>query len=183
MKHLSISEEHLRELIRHAREEAPNEACGILLGRGNTLHTIIHARNIASTPSHTYRIEDRTLIEAFQQANKAGLSVIGFYHSHPTGDHIPSQTDIRLATYPDLAYVIISLANKQPEVAAWSICKDSVSPITIHLGSIPFESSEADLPPAHKGAIISATIIALLFVLIISVTLLPPAPVIVTPVP
>jgi proteasome lid subunit RPN8/RPN11 len=183
MKHLAITNEQAKELVKYAREAFPNEACGILLGQTNTLHTIIPARNISTNPLHTYHIEDRTLIQAFQQANQRGISVIGFYHSHPTSDPIPSPTDIRLATYPDLAYVIISLKKPDPELAAWSICNDSVSPITIHVGSNPLEEDVMDLSPAQKGAIISAAIIAMLFVLILSITLLPPAPVIVTPEP
>jgi proteasome lid subunit RPN8/RPN11 len=60
-----------------------------------------------------------------------GLEMLAIYHSHPHGPETPSTSDIAQATYPESAYVIISLADKQkPSVRAFNIVDGRVEEIT-----------------------------------------------------
>jgi proteasome lid subunit RPN8/RPN11 len=69
-------------------------------------------------------------LEAMLDLEERGLQMLAIYHSHPHGPEIPSASDIAQATYPDSAYVIISLADKQqPSFRAFNIVDGQVKEI------------------------------------------------------
>jgi proteasome lid subunit RPN8/RPN11 len=61
-----------------------------------------------------------------------GLEHLGIYHSHPTGENVPSPRDIERALYPDAAYLIVS---SQPRAArpvrAFTIREGNVNELVI----------------------------------------------------
>ena len=65
---------------------------------------------------------------AIKDMRGLGLKLRGVYHSHPATSARPSAEDIRLAHDPDIMYVIVSLADKNPAVSAFSIHKGEVTP-------------------------------------------------------
>jgi proteasome lid subunit RPN8/RPN11 len=103
-------------LIRHAREAAPLECCGLLLGTHLDVIEAVAARNVASDPARRFTIEPEDHIDARRTARARGLDVIGFYHSHPRSAATPSETDIAEASYPDTLHAIVSLAGGIPVV-------------------------------------------------------------------
>ncbi len=121
------------QMIAHAKREAPYECCGILAG----VEFIFKKKNeIENLPSDDIRIseldipEDRTVrymmdpkeqMQAMRNIRERGLTMMGIYHSHPHSQAIPSKTDIRLAFYPDVFYLIVSLAQETPDLRAYSI--------------------------------------------------------------
>ena len=111
------------ELVSHAREEAPNECCGLVRLREGTVESVTRARNERASP-YGYSLDPTTLLDAFN-ATEAGYEV-GVYHSHPRSPAEPSQTDINLAEYPEYLYLIVSLA-AEPDVRAWRIVDRKVS--------------------------------------------------------
>ena len=44
----------------------------------------------------------------FDAVQAAGLTMLAVYHSHPETPARPSEHDIRMAFYPDMAYLIVS---------------------------------------------------------------------------
>jgi len=94
---LKIRKIHLNEIFECARKNYPLEACGILIGRtsGNEriVEKVYHARNALSSTSSTYQIDPVDELKAFEEAEKEGLEVIGFYHSHPFWDAFWSYID------------------------------------------------------------------------------------------
>jgi proteasome lid subunit RPN8/RPN11 len=180
---LWMTPEQTHQLVEYARAERPAEACGLLVGSGEQVHEIIPLRNIAQNPAHHYRIDDEAYGRAFFQAQKRGLAVIAFYHSHPTGDPMPSDEDIRQAYYPDIPYVIIGLRQGRTRLAAWQMRCGQVNPVEVIINLEAPPPAEAPLSRAQKTAIILSAIIVFAFMIILSLSLLPPAPIIVTPVP
>jgi proteasome lid subunit RPN8/RPN11 len=177
MTYLLMTEQQARALADYALATAPAEACGILAGRGRRLHQIIPVANFAEDPFTRYVLEPSALVKHLLVLENAGLSLLGFYHSHPNGDPIPSSTDICEATYSDAIYLIISLKKSQPELAAWTIFHDEVAPVQIHVGSHEPEIDEtATLSRSQKTAIILSAIITVGLMLVVSIYLLPPAP-------
>jgi proteasome lid subunit RPN8/RPN11 len=175
---LWLRPELVRLIIEHARNEQPNECCGLILGHEMSAQQIVPIPNVAEHPEYEYHMDDQTLVKAAFQAQHQELEIIGFYHSHPRTDPILSQTDIQLATYPDTAYVIASLKNGEGRLAAWSIQRDRVAPITIIVSAEKPAPEAPQLTIIQKRAIIASAIIAFIFMLILSLSLLPPAPVI-----
>ncbi len=175
---LWLKPELARSIIEHARQEQPNECCGLIVGQGITAEQIVPIPNVAERPEYEYHMDDQALVQATFQTQRGNLEIVGFYHSHPRTDPIPSQTDIRLASYPDTAYVIASLKNGEGRLAAWSIRRDQVAPITIVVSAEAPALEAPQLTLIQKRAIIASAIIAFIFMLVLSLSLLPPAPVI-----
>jgi proteasome lid subunit RPN8/RPN11 len=165
-------------IANHAQSDAPNEVCGIIGGVGSRAYEIIPAQNAAANPQHHYRIDEHDLSQSLFRLQDAGMSIIGFYHSHPVGDFRPSLTDIEQAYYPDTAYVIVGLRDGTPRMAAWQIRNHEVTPIEIHVGLQPPDAALEMQPfsKAQKTAIFVSALLAFIFMLILSLSLLPPAP-------
>lgn len=76
-----------------AQQAYPDEACGILLGEGGRITAFQSAPNVHPSPRTHFEIDPQTLINAHKQARTGGPQVIGYFHSHPKGEAIPSKTD------------------------------------------------------------------------------------------
>jgi proteasome lid subunit RPN8/RPN11 len=111
-----VSPSVIAAIVAHAREAAPNECCGLLLGRGEDVLEAVRARNAADEPRRRYLIDPKDHIATMRDARSRGLEVVGFYHSHPRSAAAPSETDLAEATYPDHLYAIVSLAAEPPDV-------------------------------------------------------------------
>ena len=94
-------------ILDHARREAPNECCGLLLGTQSLIEQARPARNVRLSPNR-YLIDPADHFSAIREARAAGCQIIGVYHSHPNSAPNPSPTDLREATYRNYAYVIAS---------------------------------------------------------------------------
>src|SRR5688572_2443777 len=96
-------------MLAHAREEAPRECCGLLIGTGKSVERSVRARNLDEKATR-YLIDPEDHFSAIRAARADGLEVIGAYHSHPSSAPIPSATDIAEANSgSDFLYVIVSL--------------------------------------------------------------------------
>ncbi len=168
-------------MVDHAQDEYPHEACGVIGGVDDKALTIVPLSNISPEPQHHYHIDDTGLTTTLFDLQNKGWSLIGFYHSHPTGDPIPSPTDIQQATYPNTPYVIIGLRQRDdPSIAAWEMTYGKVTPVELNIGTLQPNPSDAvrGLSSAQRVAIILGAAVAFIFMIILSVTLLPPAPII-----
>lgn len=177
MSTLWFTDAHLHAMIAHAAAEAPREACGLIVGDGSRVMEIIPVKNVADDPHKRYRMDPAALADYLPRLDAGRLTLIGFYHSHPTGQAVPSETDIREAAYPDVAYVIVGLRPTPPEIAAWSIRQMRVVPIPLHVGpTAPLHPPDTEFSQAQRFAIILTAILVTLLLVIISLDLLPPAP-------
>jgi len=104
-----IPAETVADMLAHAREDAPRECCGLLIGKGECVVRSVRAKNLDA--QHTrYFIDPKDHFKAIRDARAEGLDVIGAYHSHPSSAPIPSATDIAEANSgADFLYVIVSL--------------------------------------------------------------------------
>jgi len=129
MEGLRIPVSLAQEIIEHARAETPDECCGIMAGKDGVVQRIWRTVNIDHSPVK-YTIDPRQMTDAFQEADKAGLEVLGFYHSHTQTEAYPSPTDVRLAPPSDLfgyLYVIVSLQEpERPVLRCFSIAERKV---------------------------------------------------------
>jgi proteasome lid subunit RPN8/RPN11 len=184
---LWLIDAHLDQMIAHARQDAPDEVCGLIAGhlRGEIAQAVhvIPMPNAAADRRHHYAIHPTDLSRELTAFTHAGLELIGIYHSHPRSAAIPSAEDVASAHYPNTAYVIVSLRGETAEIAAWRIESQGqrVYPVSLHMGVLPPERSALEtepLSPAQKTAIILSAVLAVLLVLLLSLSLLPPAPII-----
>ena len=95
-------------MLAHAREEAPRECCGLLVGRETSIVRSVRARNLDAKATR-YLIDPEDHFAAIRSARTEGLEVVGAYHSHPSSTPVPSETDIAEAdSGSDFLYVIVS---------------------------------------------------------------------------
>lgn len=111
----------LDAVIAHARETAPAECCGLLLGRDGVVVESVRTVNVADERETRFVIDPKGHIDGRREARRRGLEVAGFYHSHPRSAPSPSATDRVEASYPDHLYLIVSLAHEPPEVRLFSL--------------------------------------------------------------
>ena len=117
----------LDEVIAHAREDAPNECCGLIGSRDGVAVTVRRVRNIHASPLK-FEMDGKELLEALDELESAGLEMGANYHSHTRSAPIPSQTDVNLAKWwPEPLWVIVGLENDEPDVRAWRIVDGAVS--------------------------------------------------------
>ena len=124
---LRIEQHYLDEMIAHAREEAPNECCGVLLGSDGRVRRFIRCTNAEHSPFR-YSVAPRELLDIDRQARENDWDVFVIYHSHLRSPAYPSPTDVRLAGYPEATYVLVSLADEQnPDVRAYQILDGAIT--------------------------------------------------------
>ena len=117
---MKISRELYDQMIAHARAEAPNECCGMVSSDGEEAVKVFAAENAAASPLR-YEIDGAEQYRIQMQIDDAGHDLGAIYHSHTRSEPYPSQTDINLAFYPDAIYVIVGLANEEPDVRSYFI--------------------------------------------------------------
>jgi len=127
----------IEEMIAHARDDLPNEACGVILGKDGRAVELRRARNAEASP-YRYSIHPEDLFHFHKEVEERDLEFMVIYHSHVASEAYPSPTDVRLAQwhgtdpptdmYPGAYYVLVSLADREkPVVRAYRIQGGQVS--------------------------------------------------------
>ncbi len=117
---MRISQALVDEMVAHAREDLPNECCGMVAGRDGDATEVIRVENAAASPLR-YEMEPRAQYEAWKSIEDDGRELLAIYHSHTKSAAYPSQTDVNQAVaWPDQVYVIVSLADPDaPDVKGY----------------------------------------------------------------
>lgn len=114
------------EMIGHAYDGYPLEACGLLVGRGHRVERFVGCTNEAAS-ARIYTIPPRELLRAERAAEDDGLEIIGVFHSHTHSEPYPSPTDVDQAPDPTWHYVIVSLKREAPETRSYRIAQGRIS--------------------------------------------------------
>ncbi len=117
----------LEEMVEHGLREFPNECCGLIAGEDGVPVEVFALRNVEASPV-SYRLDPKDQLRAFQQIDEEGWDLLGVYHSHTRSEAFPSETDRRLAFYPDARYLVLSLTDRErPVVRAFRILEGEVA--------------------------------------------------------
>jgi proteasome lid subunit RPN8/RPN11 len=130
---MRIPQDLYDEIVAHAREESPNECCGMIAARDGKAVKVYRARNAAASP-YRYELEGAEQYRIQMDIEQSALDLGAIYHSHTRSDPYPSQTDINLAFYPDALYVIVGVASEPPEVRAFTIRDGQVGEAELVVG-------------------------------------------------
>jgi proteasome lid subunit RPN8/RPN11 len=124
---MRINRELLEDMVAHAREEAPNECCGMVASRDGEAVEVHRATNVEASPLR-FVIDSREQLQLLNRIEDAGLDMGAIYHSHTRTAPAPSQTDITFAQgWPGVVWIIVGLKNSEPDVRAWLINGSEVS--------------------------------------------------------
>jgi [CysO sulfur-carrier protein]-S-L-cysteine hydrolase len=125
----------LAEIVAHAREEAPNECCGVVAvepGSPPRAVDVHRARNTAASPLR-FEIDGLEVLRLISTIEDSGQELGAIYHSHTRTAPEPSQTDINFAAgWPGVEWIIVGLADPDaPEVRSFVIDGADVSEVDI----------------------------------------------------
>jgi proteasome lid subunit RPN8/RPN11 len=117
---MKIAQSLVDEMVAHAREDLPNECCGMLGGSDGEATEVIRIANSAASPLR-YEMDPQAQYDALKSIEDGGGELLGIYHSHTKSAAYPSQTDVNQAVaWPEQVYVIVSLADEAaPDVKAY----------------------------------------------------------------
>ncbi|WP_280207565.1 MULTISPECIES: M67 family metallopeptidase [Brevibacillus] len=124
---LYASKKVWKEMYLHCQAERPYEACGLLSGRNGRAETIWRMANIDKSPV-SFSMDLEQLQSVFHAIRARGERLVAVYHSHPTAPPVPSSEDIAFFSYPEAAYIIVSLTRKHPAFACYQIRERIVTP-------------------------------------------------------
>jgi proteasome lid subunit RPN8/RPN11 len=135
---LEIGKDDLDEVIAHAIEASPCEACGLLLGIQNRIEQVIRMRN-ADASDVSYCFDAGEQMKVMKDMEASNMQMIAIYHSHPASSAFPSKVDIERAffpgtrelSYPDTALMIVGLSDRDPEIRAFTITLEGVREIKV----------------------------------------------------
>ena len=117
---LKLSTAHLRQMDAHCRDHVPEEACGILAGRDDTVVSVHPAENVLHSPV-AYRVNPRDQIRIFNEIYDDDLDDIAYFHSHPFSEPFPSPTDVREVHIGTIRLVILTLRGPGPEARSFLV--------------------------------------------------------------
>ena len=133
---MRISQAMIDDMVAHAREDLPNECCGLIGGADGQAQTLYRARNAFASPFSSrldpgdqYRIIEKEMRER-------GEELLAIYHSHTKSPAYPSQTDLNeAASWPEQVYLIVSLADREaPDVKAFWLKEGKIADAELLLG-------------------------------------------------
>jgi proteasome lid subunit RPN8/RPN11 len=113
------------ELVGHAYDGLPDEACGLLGGDPATgrVEVFVATRN-ADASSRTFSLGPDAWRLVDDVIDARGLGIVGVVHSHTHTEAYPSPTDVAQAANPLLAgwrWVLVSLRDEAPVVRSYLI--------------------------------------------------------------
>ncbi len=98
-----------------AASAAPLEACGLLFGADDAVTGWSAAKNVAETPANRFEIDPAALFAALRAERAGGARLLGYWHSHPSGDAMPSTTDAAMAAADGKLWLILT----EGDARAW----------------------------------------------------------------
>lgn len=128
---IQLAPQQWNEIVLHGERDYPYECCGLLLGRFTDggikaileIYPVSNARQ-EHAKRNRFLIWPEELMRGEQYAQKRGMDVVGFYHSHPDHPAMPSQYDLEHA-WPLYSYIIVSVsAAAAQDLRSWEMKPD-----------------------------------------------------------
>jgi [CysO sulfur-carrier protein]-S-L-cysteine hydrolase len=117
---MRIAQSLIDEMVAHAREDLPNECCGMVGGVDGEASVVIPVANSAASPLR-FEMDPQGQYDALKAIEDDGREMLAIYHSHTKSAAYPSQTDVNQAVnWPDAIYLIVSLQDAdRPDVKGY----------------------------------------------------------------
>jgi proteasome lid subunit RPN8/RPN11 len=126
---LRIPEKIAERIRHHGAESYPNECCGALLGsEEDGFRDVVEILPLENrrddSPRNRFAITPEDVRDSEAAAQRFGLELIGWYHSHPDAPARPSEFD-REHAWPWYSYVIVSVQSREPkDINSWRLADD-----------------------------------------------------------
>ncbi len=134
-----VAADLLDDVIAHAREEYDAECCGMIAygaepGEEQPRAKRVHRATNVYASRKRFEIDGKEVLHAIDAFEEQGWDLGAIYHSHTHTAPYPSQTDINFAAnWPGLEWVIVGLAEEQPEVRCYLIEGGEVQEVALQV--------------------------------------------------
>lgn len=123
---ISLTKKQAEQLISHSIKGSPYEVCGILAGQfGPEKERVVKKiyEMVNTDKSHeSFFMDAKEQLRVMKEMRNLSLEMVGIYHSHPHTPAHPSAEDVKLAYYPEVSYIIISLSDLgNPQIKSFRI--------------------------------------------------------------
>jgi proteasome lid subunit RPN8/RPN11 len=133
---IAVSAAVVAAIVRHARQAAPRECCGLLAGAPGDIDEAVPTRNLADSPFR-FEIDPVEHIRLNRRLRGTSRQVLGAYHSHPSSAAVPSVSDVAEAHDPAFLHVIVSLVDAaHPAIRAYRVIRGTVVELSLRTASI-----------------------------------------------
>lgn len=130
---INLSRDVLQHMLLDGRKRYPEECCGIIFGKIG-MDGVKNAERAESVDNgyeksekyHRFEITPEIMMSAEKTARRTGCDIIGFYHSHPDCEAIPSEFD-RSHALPIYSYIIMSvIGGKAVKTKSWELSSQTL---------------------------------------------------------
>ncbi len=118
MKKLILPVSIHSKIISNMERHLPEEACGLITGKGNLVRHHFSIINGLHSP-YRFQMDGSEMLNVFEWMEKHDQMLLGIYHSHPNGPENPSLTDLEEDYYPDVIKLIGSKSLTQWDLKAY----------------------------------------------------------------
>ncbi len=116
------------QILAHALDGLPDEACGLLAAiPGADRVGKFYPTTNAAASAKLYTVAPMEHLKADRDAEDRGMQIIGVMHSHTHTDAYPSPTDVAQAPDPTWHYIIVSLRDSEPMLRSYRIVDGEVT--------------------------------------------------------
>lgn len=105
---MEISSTLLAGLLKAAADSPDAEVCGLLFGTETRIEWAEPCANVAADPARHFEIDPAVHFAALRAERSGGPRLIGYWHSHPSGDVRPSATDAAMASPDGKVWLIVA---------------------------------------------------------------------------
>ena len=134
MARVILKKDDYKKMLEHARELAPEEACGLIAGTEareesgivRTVHKVYFLTNTDHSEEH-FSLDPKEQLAAVKDMRESGWKPLGNWHSHPASPSRSTEEDIRLAFDKNASYLILSLMDKDNPVLHSFHVEDGIS--------------------------------------------------------
>lgn len=101
----------------------------MLFGADDRIGDFQVTENVAESPETRFEIDPAALFAAIRAERAGGPQLIGYWHSHPSGDALPSETDAAMAAPDGKLWLIVA----GEAITAWRAGCAGFEPVELEL--------------------------------------------------
>jgi proteasome lid subunit RPN8/RPN11 len=132
---LTIDQATYDSIVAHARQDYPDEACGVVAGpEGSDRPQRFIAMDNAERSPTFYRFDSGEQFRVWREMDERDEEPVIIYHSHTATEAYPSRTDVSFASEPNAHYVLVSTRDEaESEFRSYRILDGVITeePVTI----------------------------------------------------
>jgi [CysO sulfur-carrier protein]-S-L-cysteine hydrolase len=112
---LEIAQDVVDAIVAHARQDHPDEACGVVAGPAGSdrPERFVPMVNAARSPTF-YEFDSMDVLRLYREMDARDEEPVVIYHSHTATEAYPSRTDVSYASEPNAHYLLVS--TREPDV-------------------------------------------------------------------